>query len=139
MSGKMLRLVCSDEDGAVVATHALSSFRGEATVSSRRGTKLRVHSFDLSFAVQWTARLSDDCEYSGSLDFSEVASFNQPDEYELSVAFDSRPADGSAAEASLVGLIGPLRYAAARQAEGRLTQKLWEHLSTFAADFAELP
>ena len=67
-----------------------------------------------------------------------MASYNQVGEYEMTADFESRPSEGTPAEAALVGLIGPLRFAAAQQAEGRLTHKLWEHLAAFASEFAAL-
>ena len=60
-----------------------------------------------------------------------MASHNEPDEYELSVAFDNEPEAGSEAAATLVNLFGPLRPAAARAAEGKLSRQLWALVVAF--------
>ena len=68
----------------------------------------------------------------------QVASHNEPDEYELSVAFDNEPEAGSEAAATLVNLFGPLRPAAARAAEGKLTRQLWAQVDAFREEFMRL-
>ena len=68
----------------------------------------------------------------------QVASHNEPDEYELSVAFDNEPEAGSEAAATLVNLFGPLRPAAARAAEGKLTRQLWAQVDAFREEFMHL-
>ena len=93
-----------------------------------------MRSFDLSFELEWQAVVGGE-RFGGQLVFGGVASHNEPHEYELSVNFDARPPEGSEAEADLVGLIGPLRMHAALDAEGRLTQKVWEALAEFGEAF----
>ena len=80
------------------------------------------------------------CEahFSGRLLFSEVASHNAPDEYELRLTFDTEPVPGSEAAATLVNLFGPLRPAAARAAEGKLTRQLWAQVDSFREEFMRL-
>ena len=68
----------------------------------------------------------------------QVASHNEPDEYELSVAFDNEPEAGSEAAATLVNLFGPLRPTAARAAEGKLTRQLWAQVDAFREEFMRL-
>ena len=70
--------------------------------------------------------------------YVQVASHNEPDEYELSVAFDNEPEAGSEAAATLVNLFGPLRPAAARAAEGKLTRQLWAQVDAFREEFMRL-
>ena len=70
--------------------------------------------------------------------FTEVASHNEPDEYVLSVSFDNQPEQGSDTERTLVNLFGPLRPAAARAAEDKLTHKLWAQVDAFRAEFMRL-
>ena len=70
--------------------------------------------------------------------YVQVASHNEPDEYELSVAFDNEPEADSEAAATLVNLFGPLRPAAARAAEGKLTRQLWAQVDAFREEFMRL-
>ena len=135
LEGRLVRLACQAEDGSIVAVSGTRSFSGEASVTRSGGARARVvRSFDLSFELEWQAVVGGE-RFGGQLVFGGVASHNEPHEYELSVNFDARPPEGSEAEADLVGLIGPLRMHAALDAEGRLTQKVWEALAEFGEAF----
>ena len=76
--------------------------------------------------------------FSGRLLVSELASHNEPDEYQLDIEFDAQPDQGSEAEATLINLFGPLRRERARAAPDKLTQKLWEAIDGFRHEFLSL-
>ena len=77
--------------------------------------------------------------FDGRLRWSEVTSDNEPREYESAVQVgDTGPQEGTEAQMTLVGLLGPLRVEAALEAEGRLTQQLWTRLIEFREEFAKL-
>jgi hypothetical protein len=121
---------------ARLRTVALHRLRGEAELChSGRGARARPRAvFDLSFELEFEAALVFDAAsgpacHRGHLVFTEVASHNEVDEYELCIRFSSRPQEGSAEEAVLLGLVGPLRAATARAADACLTRCLWERLA----------
>ena len=135
---KMVRMACQDEDGAIVVVCGLCEMSGEASVTTSTGPRgRRTHVFDLRFELEWQARCCD-THLTGRLVFTEVASHNEPDEYVLSVSFDNQPEQGSDTERTLVNLFGPLRPAAARAAEDKLTHKLWAQVDAFRAEFMRL-
>ena len=126
------------EDGALVLVDGVRSLSGEASITtSAAPRRRRAHAFDLKLELAWRARACD-VPFSGVLVFSEVASHNGPDEYELSLQFDERPEPGSEAEATLVNLFGPLRRESALATSDKLTSKLWEAIDGFRHEFMQL-
>ena len=133
-----MRVLHQAADGAAAITDGVDEVSGEARLETKRGGRL-VGAFDLKISLTWQARLDPPVEggrspaqHCGWLRFSEVSSHNAVEEYELELEHDPKtaPTPGSAAEARLLELIGPLSHRAALQ-KGGLTRRLWEQLAEF--------
>ena len=138
LARRFARIACQDEDGALLVVDGVLGLSGEAAVSTSAGPRRRrTHGFDLRVELGWRARVCD-TPFAGKLVFSDVASHNEPDEYQLDIEFDAQPDQGSEAEAALINLFGPLRRERARAAPDKLSQKLWEAIDGFRDEFLSL-